>query len=469
MVQRTRIHIRSQRVYYVYKTISSGVSSVSSNPIAKVRVLGLFGNNKKQQSAEPAIEFYPKNDLPEFDEQTREWYIQTRLFVKNAIDSGAETMVILLTAGGVAVQYVIDGVTHPAPGVDRDTGATLMAMLKLVAGLDLNNRTPVQQGEFSIYSRNTMYQTGLVCQLGKNGEQMMLKFDDGTPPLANMLEAGMREQSIEQLKGMLCENGFVLVSAPPHAGFTTTFNLTIRSVDRYIRNVVAVEDEADNEPEIENAPITTYDSKAGEKPITVLPKLLRTYPDVICVRKLADPETVDLLLEQVAEERMVIGGIAAADAVEALMRVLALKPWREKFAQVITASLNVRVVRMLCEFCKQQYLPPPQLLQKLGLPPKKQIAFYRPGPPPIPPDTKPEDAPTICTMCNGIGYKGRSAIFELLVIDDELRKCLSKVRNVAELRKVAKKARHNALIDEGIVAAALGLTSIQEVFRVMKG
>ena len=430
--------------------------------------MALFGK-KKSHLVEPPIKFYPKNDLPPFEEQAQEIYIHTRVFVSNALAARAESMLLILTGGGMAVQYVIDGISHPAPGLDRDTGATFMAMLKVVAGLDLNNRTPLQRGGFEIYYRQKKYKTDLVLQLSQAGEQLLMKFDDGTPPPGKMEECGMRPQMIEQLKQLADGIGFILVSSPPHAGFTTTFNCTIRFIDRYIRNVVAVEDGAAEEKEVENAPITKYDSKAGEKPMTVLPKLLRTYPDVVCIRKLPDAETVDLLSQQHEDNRLVVGGIAAGDAAEALFRVLALKCNRESFAKAVTASLNVRVVRMLCEHCKQQYGPPPQLLQQLGLPPNKPMAFYRPGPPPCPPNVKPEDAPTVCPVCNGIGYKGRSAIFELLVMNDDLRKALATAKNLDDFRKAAKKAGHANLLEEGVVVAARGMTSIQEIFRVIKG
>jgi len=430
--------------------------------------LALFGK-KKQQTPEPPIKFLPKNELPPFEEQAQEIYIQTRLFVAAALNSRAETMAMGLSGGGVTVQYGIDGVTHPAPGLDRDLGATFMAMLKVVAGLDLNNRAPQQKGDFQILFRNKKYKTELVTQLSQQGEQMLLKFDDGTPPPSSPQECGLRPQVIDKLKELASGTGLILVSAPPHAGFTTTFNAVVRCVDRYLRNVVAVEDAGANEKEIENAPITTFDGAAGETAATVLPRLLRTYPDVVCVRKLADAATVNILSEQPGEGRLVIGGLAASDAAEALLRVLALKCDREAFAKAVIASVNVRVLRMLCEHCKQQYAPPPQLLQQLGLPPNKPLALYRPGPPPVPPNIKPEDAPQVCPVCNGIGYKGRSAIFELLLVTDEIRKALATVKNPDEIRKLAKKGGHANLLEEGVVAAARGMTSIQEVFRVIKG
>src|SRR5690606_14932 len=112
--------------------------------------------------------------------------------------------------------------------------------------------------------------------------RMTLTFDDGKKPPEKFEDLGMRPKLLESLKEAMQKPGLVLVASPQ--GFSTAFNTTIRTVDRYLRNCVSVEDAAAKEDPVENSPITTYDSKAGESPATVLPKLLRTYPDVVSVR-----------------------------------------------------------------------------------------------------------------------------------------------------------------------------------------
>jgi type II secretory ATPase GspE/PulE/Tfp pilus assembly ATPase PilB-like protein len=435
--------------------------------------VGLFGKKKPTRVVrdEPPIKFEPAVQLPEFDENMDELYFNTRVLVATALKSRCQTMLLALSNAGVALTYQIDGVTHPAPGLDRATGGNVMAMLKLVAGIDPAQPKPQSQGKFVIYYLRKKFTVTLQDRIAKDGEQMALVFDDGAPPPGKFDETGMRPGMIDRIRELTQGDGFFLVSAPPKHGFTTLFNCSVRHVDRYLRNVVAVEDVNADEHETENAPITTYNAKSGESPANVLPTLLRTYPDVVCVRKMENADTVNLLLEQPAQQRLVIAGVIATDAVEALLRVIAMKCSREKFAKTVTAVLGARLLRRLCDVCKQAYAPPPQLLQQLGIPAGKIQAFYRPGPPPLPPDYEPDPTqpPPVCPKCNGIGYYERAGIFELLEVNDDLRKALTKTNSLEELRKIAKAGGHNGLMEEGVATAARGLTSIQEVIRVLKG
>jgi type II secretory ATPase GspE/PulE/Tfp pilus assembly ATPase PilB-like protein len=163
-------------------------------------------------------------------------------------------------------------------------------------------------------------------------------------------------------------------------------------------------------------------------------------------------------------------GIKAKDAVEALLRVLMMKVPPAKFAPVVSASLNMRLVRKLCENCKQAYAPTPQILQQLGIPAGKVQALYRPheGPLPLPPDAPKDAVPMPCRHCRGIGYKGRTAIFELLVMNDQLRKVLAKTPKIDILRAEARKAGFKNLQEEGIALVAKGTTSLPELLRVLK-
>ncbi len=134
------------------------------------------------------------------------------------------------------------------------------------------------------------------------------------------------------------------------------------------------------------------------------------------------------------------------------------------------ASLNMRLLRKLCDNCKQPYAPTPQILQQLGIPAGKVQALYRPheGPLPLPPDAPKDAVPMPCRHCRGIGYKGRTAIFELLVMNDQLRTVLTKTPKIDILRAEARKAGYRNLQEEGIALVAKGTTSLPELLRVLK-
>ena len=176
--------------------------------------------------------------------------------------------------------------------------------------------------------------------------------------------------------------------------------------------MAGIEDLKSQELTVENVPITTYDSGKQETIATVLPKLSRQYPDAYVVAELADGPSVAMLCDEVGEDRLVIGGIRAKEAPESLLRVLMLKVSIKQFVPVISAAINGRLLRRLCEKCKEAYPTPPQTAQQLaalGVPAEQ---LYRP-PQPVVDAKKP---PPVCPECQGSGYRGRVGFFELLVV-----------------------------------------------------
>jgi type II secretory ATPase GspE/PulE/Tfp pilus assembly ATPase PilB-like protein len=226
-----------------------------------------------------------------------------------------------------------------------------------------------------------------------------------------------------------------------------------------VRGFVGVESTAIKELKVENVPITSFDPAAGQTPATILPKLIREHPDVFVVPDMVDAESATILCDQVENEnRMVVTSVRAKEASESLLRVMMLKVPPAKFATSVIAALNERLIRKLCPKCKEGYAPTPQVLEQLGIPAGRVEAFYRPP-------TQPEE---VCQECQGIGYLGRTGIFELLFIDDGVRQALTTTPQLAAVRQAARKAGMRTLQEEGIVLVAKGITSLQELMRVLK-
>jgi type II secretory ATPase GspE/PulE/Tfp pilus assembly ATPase PilB-like protein len=210
--------------------------------------------------------------------------------------------------------------------------------------------------------------------------------------------------------------------------------------------------------------VTTYDSVKGEAPFVALAKVARSYPNVIVLRDLPDSDTVDFLCDQVAEDRLVISGIRAKESAEALLRVLMLKVPAKTFAPAVSAVVHQRMIRKLCEKCKEAYAPTAETLKQLGIPAGRVQALYRPPTPP--PGQQP---PPPCDECLGLGYKGRTAFFELMAVDDDVRKVLQTTPKVELIRAAARKAGMRTLQEEGIILVLKGATSLAELMRVLKG
>ncbi|HEX6261002.1 MAG TPA: ATPase, T2SS/T4P/T4SS family [Woeseiaceae bacterium] len=295
----------------------------------------------------------------------------------------------------------------------------------------------------------------------QTGERVILQLDRPHSDFKSLRELGMREKMEEQLRSMLAQDrGIVLISSSPGGGLTTTMRLVMGLVDRYMRDIVAFQEKSAPEPVAENVEITTYDKAAGESPQRVLESLLRKEPSGVVVNELPNAQCAQMLCEQSLDGKLVVTTIRAKEAVEALLRVLLLKVPASKFAPAVTAVLNQRLIRKLCDECKQPYEPSPQLLQKLGIPAGRVDRLYRP------PD--PSEQEKVCRRCNGIGYYGRTSIFELLIVNDKIREVLETQPKLDVLRKVSREAGNRNLQQEGIVLVAQGITSVQELSRVLK-
>ena len=300
----------------------------------------------------------------------------------------------------------------------------------------------------------------LVTQGTKTGERAILNFLTADVPFESMKELGMRDKMQEQLKELLgTKHGLFLFSAVPGGGLTTTMLLGMKLTDRYMRDFAAFQDVAHPEPLADNIELATYDT-TKDSPDKRLLTVLRKEPDVLIVNELVDANMVDVLCKKATEDKLIISSIRAKEAVEALLRVLLLKVSAKQFAPAAIGVLNQRLVRRLCESCKESYTPSAEMLKKLGIPQGRVESLYRPP-------EKEENQP-VCPDCAGIGYLGRTSVFELLVVNDAIREALIKQPKLEVLRKVAKQAGNRTLQEEGILLVVQGITSLPELMRVLK-
>ena len=403
-------------------------------------------------------------------------YLLARVLLDDALKKRVNAIALEYTETAVGVRFQIDGVWHNNAAQERVNGDVMLAVLKTVAALNAGERAAKQAGTFGFYTGNdkepakkVKYAGKLTSQGTAGGEMVLVEIVPAIvkkSPFEKLDDLGMRAKMQEQLLELLGQkSGFVLISAMPSGGLTTSFDVVLKSTDRYMRNFAAVENASNRELEIENVPATTYEGAAGETPDTVLPKLIRTYPDVLVVRELVNAETAIMLCNQAAKEgRLVISSMRAKEASEALLRVLLLKVPGPTFAPAATAVLNSRLIRKLCEKCKEAYAPPPEVLKQLGLPAGRIEAFYRPPTQPI----DPKNPEKVCENCMGIGYYGRTAIFELLVVDERIRQILAKQPKLDLLRDAVRRSKQRTLQEEGVLLVARGVTSLPELMRVLK-
>jgi type II secretory ATPase GspE/PulE/Tfp pilus assembly ATPase PilB-like protein len=386
-------------------------------------------------------------------------YLQAKDLIASAVDHRAEKIMMDFTAEAAHCRFLVDGVWHDSEQREREESDGILTVFKRISALKPEDRRSRQQGRFGAEYGGRKIECSVVSQGTKTGERVLVTFARKDVAFTSLEDLGMRDKMVEKFKElMLNPNGILVFSAVPAGGLSTTMYLSLKSTDRLLRDFVVVEDEADPLREVENVDPMRYKAAAGETPDQQLDRVFRKQPDVIIVPQLPNAETVIKLCEGAEENHLMFVTVRAKEAVEALLRILLLKVPASKFAPVVIGVLNQRLVRKLCEACKEEYQPPPDLLKKLGIPAGRVEKLYR----------HPENPEKECKVCSGIGYIGRTGIFELLVVENTIREALIKTPKLETLRLVARKAGHRSLQEEGLAKVVQGITSLAELMRALK-
>lgn len=425
----------------------------------------------------PPIEFTAAGDTPE-EQKTNLKIVKpspgfesaTEL-VCEAIMKDADVTVLDFNPQQVLLRFQIDGLWHSGAPMDRETGDYLLATLKQLAGMDYRERRARQEGSFATLYLKNRQKFKLVSQGIPTGERAALYLDYKRPPLETVQQQGMRESMVKQLQPILNDpkTGMVLVSAVPGEGFTTAWRGVLDACDRLTRDYYVLEEKGKLEEEVINIYPVEFDPAKGENAMSPITQLLLKEPEVLAFAEMPDGNLLDQVVDLSNNKQIpVFTRIPGKHCIDAMLRMLLLKPDVEKFAELLTCVVSMRLIRLLCETCRIGFQPHPTLLQKLGLPPGRVAQLYRPFvyQPGMLDDDEKEIEP--CSTCSGIGYRGRTGLFEMLVMNTDLRQALVNSPQSGQLSAIAKRHGHISMQMEGIVLVAGGKTSVEELQRVLK-
>lgn len=402
-------------------------------------------------------------------------YNDFRQCVYDAILSHADALMFDFTPERTVVRHQVDGVwldLEPIPrviekGKTKDAMEEMLEAAKMLIGGNPNDRRSRQAGSFlAKRSKKLRYDADFLSQGTQTGEAVMIQFTAKKVPFQTLEDLGIRPDQKEKLLGLLnAPKGLFVVSAAPANGLRSSMDVFSRVCDRFTRDVVNVEDAFNPTEPVENITLAQYDSSQGETPMKVLPDVLFKEPHALFVRDMTDPETMQRCCEEIDHDRLFVTMIRAKDGVEAIQRFLALNIPKQQFLSKISGVSCQRLIRKLCPACKEPYQPAPQLLSQLRLQPNQVKEFYRTRTP-LP--EQEEKKRGVCETCNGIGYHGRTALFEIFVISDAVREMLLAGANANEIRQQLVKEGQANFLSEGIRLLIQGETTVEEFSRVMK-
>ncbi len=393
-----------------------------------------------------------------------------------ALTERVDRILMDFTAQGVAIRFRVDGVWEAMPPLDRAMGDSTLVVFKRMSGMNPTERRAKQVGKFGAVAAGTDWIIECMSQGVPTGERVLITIDPKKVVLKTLTDLGMREKMQESLKSYLNgNNGIAVISGPPGHGLPTTWRVALEAADKFVRDYVSFEDKADPDPEIINVTKNVIDLAGGQNPVQILEKALLKQPDCIIVSKFFPPTFMEMVLAEIQNHgKHAILKVGATDAADAIIQLITTyKKQVKDILGKLQVVLNQRLVRRLCEKCRQPLAPSPQLLQNLGIPAGRVRQLYQPFilPPPeqrVDAKGNPIEIP-ICPRCKGRGYYGRMAIFELLVVNDAIRKTILKNPTAEAIRTEALRQGHSSFKEECILAFALGHTSYQELQRMLQG
>jgi general secretion pathway protein E len=374
------------------------------------------------------------------------------LLIREAYDSRASDVHLEASREGLRIRFRIDGVLSDVASPPRQLQDAVLSRLKLLAQLDIAERRRPQDGRIRVKLEERELDLRVATVPTHFGEGVTLRLlDRGGRPVA-LEELGMAPDVFERFRRLATHpHGILLATGPTGSGKTTTLYAALALRDRRAEKIITVEDPVEYElPGITQIPVN---EKAGMGFAQALRSILRHDPDVLMVGEMRDEETAEIAVRSAMTGHLVFSTLHTNDAVGAIPRLLDLNVPPYLVAATVEAVLAQRLVRRICSECRKRYRPDPQALSLLAERPVGKMAL---------------DRGEGCESCRNTGYLGRTGIFELLVMTDEMQGAVTRKLDRARLEEIARASGMRTLKQDGWAKVEAGITTVEEVLRVVQ-
>jgi type II secretion system protein E len=350
------------------------------------------------------------------------------------------------------IRYRIDGVLHkvPIPGEIKRFQAAIVSRLKIMSSLNIAEKRLPQDGRIMLNALGKQIDVRVSVIPNVWGEGVCLRLLDRANMSVSLEELGMPPKILEVFKGLITEpHGILLVTGPTGSGKTTTLYAALQKINNVEDKIITVEDPVEYQlPGIKQIQVN---SKIGLTFGGGLRAILRHDPDIIMIGEIRDLETAEIAVQSALTGHLVFSTLHTNDAPTAVTRLvdMGLEPFL--VASTVEGLMAQRLVRRICKHCKKEIKAADSEVSSL-----------------LPPDVKVVWKGTGCDECRGTGYRGRQGVFELLVVDDEMREMILKREAANRLKKYAIDHGMRTLRDDGWDRVRLGVTTAEEVLRITK-
>lgn len=373
--------------------------------------------------------------------------------ITEAIRQGAGNVYIEPYESDMRVRYRIDGVCTEVFRNPKKMYRQLISRLKIQCGMDIAERRLPQDGRFGVVLDGEAVDFRVAVMPIIHGEMAVLRLLRKESIRMSLEDLGFLPHNMERLNEVLkLPYGAILVTGPTGCGKTTTLYAAINQANDPKMNLITVEDPV--EYRLAGLSQVQVHEKAGLTFAAALRSILRQDPDAVMIGEIRDKETGVIAIEAALTGHLVLSTLHTTDAPSTITRLteMGIEPFLT--ASAITCVLAQRLARRLCTSCKEQYVPDVAVLERVGFPfdPKNPPKIFR---------------PKGCKKCNGIGYKGRIGIHELLLMSEGIERLTVQHASADEIKRQAIAEGMRTLREDGFEKVLMGITSIEEVLRVV--
>jgi type IV pilus assembly protein PilB len=346
-------------------------------------------------------------------------------------------------------RFRVDGAMSEVNTLPKGLELPIISRIKVMAKLDIAKSRVPQDGRFELNLPTEDIGIRVSTFPTINGENVVMRILNKRAVSLGIGNLGFEDDDVERVRELVGKPyGFFLVTGPTGSGKTTTLYAMLNEINTISKNIITIEDPV--EYQLDMIRQSQVNPKAGLTFANGLRAILRQDPDVIMVGEVRDKETTDVAIQAAMTGHLVLATFHTNDAPGALTRLTEMGVEPFLLSSTVTGVVAQRLIRVLCEKCRKPYDPPAELLERMfgGVP--DGGTFYQAGG---------------CESCRMTGFRGRKAIFEILMLTDEIRDCLVRQGHSGRIREIARAQGMRNLRENGLRKAMAGETTIDEVIN----
>ncbi len=430
-------------------------------------IKGLFVSEEKKLETLEGLLFITanNNEVPVPEPKTPEFfgYKTACEILSDAIWRRVSDVVFSPTQQNYNVVYYVDGAALKQPDVAKDRMEYFSRFLKNLADLDPEEKRKPQKGKFRTHQNKENTDWEIATAGSTAGEQIRLK-QITQQSITRLTEISLMPEQYEQLNKIReAKQGLFIIAGPKKSGVTSTFYALLRNHDPFLYSISTLE----RKPSAELPNITQNIFTLSDTGTTTYAKRLqavvRMEPDVVGVADCTDGETAQVACVAAKDGKIVYVTLEADNVIRAIGKWMKLVGNRNLATETLLGISNQRLLRKLCEECKQAYEPNKELLRKFNIPAEKAKVLYRAGK--VQYDKR--GRPSTCENCQGTGFVGRMGVFEIIIMNDELKNVVRQSKSLAEIGAQFRRTKMLYLQEQALRKVVAGTTAINEMVRVL--